>query len=120
MKTNELQLVTFEQAKRLKTVGFDWYKVEYYYKDNKKLNYAISNIQYNLLSDSYLAPSVALALKWFRDVEGFDYSIIKGRLPFEYSYSLLNGSIGMLHIKTYEAAESALLDELLTLKERFA
>jgi hypothetical protein len=113
----ELQLVTFEQAKRLKAAGFDWETIHLYFEDGS-LNFTINDENHNNDDFAFSAPTVPLALKWFRDVQGFDYSIIKGRLPFEYSYTLLNGGQGKLHIKGYEAAESSLLYELLTLIEK--
>ena len=117
MRTNQLRLVTFEQAKRLKQVGFDWENYRTY-EFNGEVAVPISEYNYNNSDNRISAPTVALALKWFRDEKGFDYSIIKGRLSFEYSYSLLNGKQGKLHIRGYEAAESALLDELLTILEK--
>jgi hypothetical protein len=125
METKQLQLVTFEQAKRLKELGFDWETTYYYrkwYGDYQLREDHSSNFngweetvdpKEKLMS----APTVALALKWFRDEKGFDYSIIKGRLPFEYSYTFLNGARGRLHFKSYETTERALLDELLNILE---
>jgi hypothetical protein len=112
---NQLQLVSFEQAKRLKEAGFDW-DVHIAYFNNTPMSGAFMNR--NVIPDHYSAPAVALALKWFRDVKGFDYSIIKGMIPFEYSYTLLNGLYGKFYIKGCEATENALLDKLLTLIEK--
>jgi hypothetical protein len=134
MNTKQLQLVTFEQAKRLKQLGFDWNVGYFYNPASKQLkpNFIIRAEEGEFLTADYFlvdnnydrkhpkisAPSVALALKWMRDEKGFDYSITNERLYNEYGYSLLNGTTGRLHIKGgYEAAENALLDELLTILE---
>ena len=120
MNEKQLPLVSFVQAKRLKAEGFDWGTSKCYEtkKPDKLKNYAaMLYANYDLRGTIIPAPTVALALKWFRDMKGFDYSIIKGRLPFEYSFSLLNGTVGKLCLPTYEAAESALLNELLKLNE---
>jgi hypothetical protein len=117
MNTHQLQLVSFEQAKRLKKLGFDW-NPEYMY------DYYLNEPRIITIDDFYnpeyviSAPSVALALKWMRDKKGFSYSIVKDKLPLEYSIHLLNGTHGRFHIEGYEAAENYLLDELLTILEK--
>lgn len=120
MDTNkQLTIVSYEQAKRLKELGFNW-GCEYAYRWSPqaliKLGVCAETI--NAINDYASAPTVALALKWFRDEKSFDYSIIKGRLPSEYTYTLLNGEIGRLRINGYEATESLLLNELLTILEK--
>jgi hypothetical protein len=135
MNTKQLQLVTFEQAKILKALGFNWNVGYFYNATSKQLkpnfigatqkgeflttdNFLVDN-NYSRKFPKISAPSVALALKWMRDEKGFDYSITKGRRYNEYGYSLLNGTTGRLHINgDYEAAELALLDELLTVLEK--
>jgi hypothetical protein len=116
MNTKQLALVTFEQAKRLEALGFNWINkyapIPWY--DSKGLSQTDNFYPYS--EEYFTVPSVALALKWMRDKKGFDYSIRKGRLYNEYGYLLLNGARGRFHIKGgYEAAENALLDELLTI-----
>jgi hypothetical protein len=125
MNTKPLQFVTYEQAKRLKGLGFDRECKSLYFSDDKSLSDDYDLFDHNSTEiddewtcEVFSAPTVALALKWFRDEKGFDYSIIKGRLSFEYSYTLLNGTQGKFHLKSHEAAESALLDELLTILEK--
>ena len=106
MNTKQLQLVTFEQEAKLKALGFDWIP-----KFTRQL------------------PAVALALKWLRDVKNIQSDvnyieiarlspkiIYKGRYQnnvlYEYIEKFTNS------FDTYEAAESALLDELLTVLEK--
>ena len=106
------------QAKKLSEAGFDWKTHHYYDDEGDTIIEDCSNNYNSPIQESFgriSAPTVALALKWFIDEKGFDYSIIKGRLPYEYSYILLNDTQGRFHINGYEAAESALLDELLEL-----
>jgi hypothetical protein len=57
---NQLQLVTFEQAKRLKAAGFDW---------ETKDTYLIAGdgMTYNVVISK---PTIAHALMWFREVHG--------------------------------------------------
>jgi hypothetical protein len=113
MKTNQLQLVNFEQAKRLKVAGFDFPVNSFYYGD---LTYIpIAENHNNNKGDKYSAPTVALALKWLRDE--------KGMCNVQVSYSHVDTYIFFIgdkikgHWDTYEAAESALLDELLKMIE---
>jgi len=87
----ELELCSHEQAKRLKELGFDW---------NSQL-------------------TVALALKYMRDVKGICTGITcKGIHCKWYEASYIHNNWHE-HIQclfnTYEAAEIGLLDELLTL-----
>lgn len=83
---NQLQLVTFEQAKRLKAAGFDWETLRYFHADGEFLDDDADKSEYNWNSsdvktltwlihgdnhpdeaDVCSAPTVALALKWMRD-----------------------------------------------------
>jgi len=121
MYDKQLQICSYEQAVALKRAGFDWDCFHAYRLVDNELGKAGCLVDYqggNTSPEYAIAPPVSLALKWCRDVKGFDYSIIEGRLPFEYSYNLLNGKRAVLHIKGYEEAESALLDEILTLIEQ--
>jgi hypothetical protein len=104
MEEKELQIVSFEQAQRLKALGFDW---------------AISRNSYK---DLYFAPTVALALKWMRDEKDIVCHAISEMKHFRLSYKFLY-RINYAQVKskkefdTCEAAESALLDELIDIIE---
>jgi hypothetical protein len=115
MKTKELRLVSREQAVRLKKLGFDW---------------ATGNVYYDEIEKEWIsAPTVALALKWIRDEKeircGIDVraSFEGGRMHiFYYGKFAQYGDYGLRWTETdrkdsYPQAESALLDELLTLLE---
>jgi len=121
---NELQLVTFEQAERLKKIGFNW-GVSHHY--NLGVEYPFSNKVGENYNDNdgdlyCSAPTVALALKWIRDIKGIQNAIefyfVKKNSEASYQIVL---SVGRNHPElwnTYEYAESALLDELLNILEK--
>jgi hypothetical protein len=146
MKEKELQPVTFEQAKRLKAAGFDWRCIAGYNNDGKKVYckreayygqtiYANDmTVDFNTNSAGGLTPdyftvsvpSVVLALKWFRDEKACRVGVMDTRegkygyrifvkyhteYDIEYQYSIIN-------YDSFDAAESALLDELLTVLEK--
>jgi hypothetical protein len=122
----ELQRVNSVQAKRLKKLGFDWECDYHFYKENCwKVNPKLSNK--HLAENSFSAPTVAHALMWFRvehNLIGKPYPM-DGGSGFNYMYYKLNRGVWCarlcLHVKrfnTYEAAESAVLDELLTILEK--
>ena len=129
METKQLQTVTFEQAKKLKELGFDWETRDYYNSDDhfQKLNPlniggAFKNhnnpngCSYRL--KFFSAPTVALALMWFRSVHKL-VSEVRIYSDCVYCFDLHKNGIllhhSLLSFKTYELAESASLDELLNL-----
>ena len=115
-----LQLVTFEQAKRLNEAGFDW-GVSFTYDNDGTLegrNTPFGAANFNNGDGDYSAPAVALALKWCRDVKGID-AFVKtdpnGREPpVNLSYlAILGGRLVSNYCRYYDEAESALLDAVL-------
>ena len=72
MQEKALQLVSLAQAKKLKELGFDW-GTYYYYNIKNKLRMGPTNY-YN--DDEKPAPTISLALKWFRDVKGVRIALI--------------------------------------------
>jgi hypothetical protein len=98
---NELQIVTYKQAIALKKLGFNW-------------------------ETPYFHPNTALALKWFRDEKGiFGIVDMNGSGKFfycavdEYAFDLvLEKKYEEMNYDTYEAAESALLTELINLIDK--
>jgi hypothetical protein len=93
MENNSLPLVSKEQALKLKELGFDWPCNAFY--DNLTTQMATSSlVNWNDFS-GISAPTVALALKWMRDVHN------------EFT------DIEVLFIEFYEQRESEVLDELL-------
>jgi hypothetical protein len=123
MKTEQLPLVTFEQAKRLKELGFDWetYHIyDYGYDGAPKLK---KSTEYYNTEYVVPAPTVSLALKWFREEKNIVCHVITQmkhfRLEYRFLYRLNYAQVksGECYIG-YEAAESALLDELLDILEK--
>jgi hypothetical protein len=132
MKEKELQLVTFEQAKKLSNIGFDG-KTNYYFRPYNSIPfYSTSRYNFNECNDdinvgSYQcsAPTVAHALKWIRDqknLHGFC-----DRNATEWYFKICKADNGTTvygfnyydeEFESYEAAESELLDKLLTILEK--
>jgi hypothetical protein len=118
MKT-ELQLVTFEQAKKLKELGFDWEIEDIYWADGDyEHNYCLGNWNDDVGEEEgcISAPTVALALKWFRDEKGIvcyieycDKKYVGEHSTFRNLWNCTD------EYDTYEDAESAMLDEIITL-----
>ena len=136
MYKDRLQLVTFEQAKRLKVLDFDWETSVAYYDDpnaiKSGLAYAvryggyvsIKNLLMNVNGMSNLhcsAPTVTLALKWIREEKGIKCCVeFYGNDRYTYVIHTETGTriFTLKRFFTYESAESALLDELLTILEQ--
>ena len=122
----QLQRVNKVQAKRLKELGYDWVEDRYYVNREDR----IFILQYDLHETNnpnseksfYSAPTVALALKWFRDVKNHVCTIkAHYTLGKNWRYESFIDEKDFTTNKisdTYEAAESALLDKLLTLLEK--
>ena len=121
MEIKQLQIVDFRQAIKLRKIGFDW-KVDGAFHSNANslaigIDYDNHNAKYNVFS----APTVALALKWFRDVKGIKCGVQvygSSNYWFYIGNSIIDNSILPSRkegSETYELAESALLDELLNL-----
>jgi hypothetical protein len=121
---DQLQIVSFEQAKSLKKAGFDW-KVSGYYSIETDLCNQIKAGEYytgmsiNTCNCGFCAsaPTVALALKWFRDEKETNSCVLPIGIPVRYYQFRVQGNLWSGNFKTYEEAESVLLDELLRLLE---
>ena len=118
MKEKALPLVSFEQSERLKELGFDWEcYLAYRIADNefgKKSKEPVS-YQGKALEDYALAPTVALALMWFRNEkdERFDVRMFGF---YDYEYMIFRRGVIMSSYRRYpdhEEAESAILDLLI-------
>jgi len=133
----ELGLVNREQADLLKKLGFDWETYYCYWVSDHYPN-TLRSFQsrcvhenffgdykhldnFNNNEDFVSVPTVALALKWCRDVKGVVGTIeFSFDFTFYYSVKLLNyvpgkGEASKLGggFTNYEQAESGLLDEVL-------
>ena len=122
----QLAVVTLEQAKQLKALGFDW-PVNYYYNNFGCLdewNHLTEEPSPNHFPSSegtyecFSAPEVALALKWFSDVKykpvppgaNFIYEFF---IDYEKAMREVFADRFMKQHDTHEAAESAFLDMLI-------
>jgi hypothetical protein len=130
LQLHQLQLVTRRQAEKLARLGFDW-ECEYSYAEAEVVLLGGRTNTYHRDAgyvSRFTAPAVAHALKWVRDEKGLfgcvDFAIANFRKGYFYNYfSFSNKNItgkGKELFGEYEAAESALLDELLTLLEKEA
>jgi hypothetical protein len=119
MKT-ELQLVSFEQAKKLKEIGFDWEIEDIYWSDGSyEHNYCLGdwNDEIGEEEECISAPTVALALKWCRDVKGVICHILYCDKKYVGEHSAFRNLWNCTdECDTHELAESKLLDELLETK----
>jgi hypothetical protein len=142
--TKELQSVTRQQAKRLCNAGFDL-GCEYSYIEAARVytgKCTNSEHKQGGYISRYTAPTVALALEWIRDNYSNEGDVKKGNIIF--IIKAVFGSDGVFYVpfiymfkkgkrydvappdfphevfgfhRKYEAAESTLLDELLTILE---
>jgi hypothetical protein len=122
----QLSLVSYGQAKRLNAVGFDWECSGYYWKsENRGRGHEIIN---HNKYDDYSAPTVALALKWFRDERNLTGLIARNATDWYFEICKAGCGTSVYFspdsfcyedgFETYESAESTLLDELLTILEK--
>jgi hypothetical protein len=126
--------VSYEQAKKLKELGFDWdcrTCYGFFFDDNEVSlsvdsdNISLTNYNSSFYSDnecdSFSAPTVALALQWFREVKyvdnGIAIQLTEDGFRYYHIYQIgdeeyIDGSLDILYFY-YEEAESALLDKLI-------
>ena len=114
--SKELQIVSYEQARRLRELGFDW-KVNHWYNSDKSLSNSLNYDDRNDWGLSTSAPYIALALKWCRDEKNLFGSVWKVLGNYKASYVPVNEDLRFVDLKedfdSYEVAESSLLDEIL-------
>jgi hypothetical protein len=138
MNNTQLQLVTYEQAKRLKEAGFDWKQcattkgpIGQCYTPSGEMLLTTNLLRFSdtpfvSVTDCVSASTVALALKWMRDVKGVACAVNVRNEIRVFSNKSTYAPIFIKHgittegktCDTYESAESELLDELLTLFEK--
>jgi len=107
--------VTFEQAKVLRSLGFQK-DVDFYYTPNGDL---VGEISSDWETD-YPAPTVSFALKFVRDLKKVGCSVhqvlLVGKPSAKYSFSYntkYGTTFGEQEFEDYDDAESALLDAVL-------
>jgi hypothetical protein len=135
MNSTQLQLVTYEQAKKLDAAGFNRETRIRYDHDCKQITETSTDRDHNDPNkwtnkdkQGCSAPTVALALKWMRDNKPYNCSVERslgdrgywGRYRRKNEYGgrrELTKAFTTNVFNTHEDAESALLDELLNLIE---
>jgi hypothetical protein len=128
-KSKELQYVSYEQAQRLKKLGFDWECTAMYEEGTLTTNVRLFN--YNSPYWTYSAPNIPLTLKWIRDVKNYCgcvvYSPARGRGDYSgYVWCIFVEKWN--HVRqtdktytlpdNYEESERELLDELILIMEQ--
>jgi hypothetical protein len=127
----KLQLVTKIQAERLAKIGFDWEAFCFYKSDTEELREAgLNNWNKPIYNGCISAPTVALALKWIRDVKGIHNAVsffdavspcYVGRYQVSKIIDVKDRILEPRKVyeakdcKTYESAEGELLTELLNI-----
>lgn len=119
----ELQLVNFEQAKKLKEMGYD-YPTNTFFEDEKS-RVSHRSYDYNLFLEGYNVisqPTIQQAFMWLRNEKKLLISInpdLSSTVAFDkFCYRIYNEfelKIKQEHILTYEQAESEALNKALEL-----
>lgn len=126
---NTEDYVSYEQAKKLKELGFDWRTIWYYEfeeptDDEAVLNYTASynGLNNNMFDDNYSAPTLAEAAKWLREIHKLSIRINYSQTHKNWFFDILNLDDGSYtdsdideYYSTYEKALSAGLDAALEL-----
>jgi len=121
MNKNHLQIVTNDQAKELYKLGFNWETNHYYPTVGSDLDiihelHQTLNVN-QLFEDKIAAPTVALALKWFRDVHGeffvIDVDSTKKHMAQTRNKETTLIDWAVVDCNTYEDAEMELLYKLI-------
>jgi hypothetical protein len=119
----QLELVTFEQAKLLKEAGFDWDVNYYYWKTPGGYwdgDYTPDASNQNTLPHTISRPTIALALKWLREVRKI-HATIEPAFNFSRWFVAIHNADEMVwerirpSFHTHDLAESAALTHALNL-----
>ena len=124
----QLQLVNFEQAKRLQKLGFNWgvetvYATETDFHNQTTKGGIYCSRFYKNSGNDFSAPTVALALRWMRDEKNLIGIVDRNAAGYYFSISKNDSGTGIMDsfdtedFDTYEQSESALLNEILELLE---
>lgn len=114
----EDDFVTYEQAVKLKELGFDWKCKNYYSYEDKALK-EIACINHN--REKFLricsAPTIAQAAKWLRDVKGIKvyalYEYFAEKWYYHCGLNVNRTKCSDASYATYESALSAGIDTAL-------
>ena len=116
-KAEQLQRVNDKQAKLLKKLGFNWLTDGYYFLDGEDIDLD-DNRNHNAYDLHYSAPTIALALEYIMEEKGI-INWVQCDVFHQWTgcYFFNRAQLQTDIYKTKRDAESALLDELLTLLE---
>ena len=119
MNDEQLQIVSYDQAKQLKKIGFNW-KTDFFYCKKGFLHRLFTpqrNTNISRIDETHIsAPSASLSLKFFRDVKKLRFTISEFDGWYRYIISgQAEHAFCSKMLPTYEKAESELLTTLLTL-----
>lgn len=127
MQSNQKPLVSFEQAKGLKALGFDW-ECEFYFMEFSGNVYEFSSrilLDRNASDETFSGPTISQAIRFFRIEKGVPcgVTINVNELKFtgDYMYDVVkpNGKVYSVGgFDTYDLAASALLDKLIELNSK--
>ena len=126
----QLEIVSFEQAKKLNKLGFDQLIQGGYYLPTKEFHQDLicfNPDDYNSSIPRVAAPTIALALSWVRQ-EKYIHAVIIPTITMHWTYKTMTAIVGQVEVppykdvagedySTYEEAESAVLDAALKLLE---
>jgi len=118
MKTTQLQLVTYDQAKRLKELGFDWKSCTYYDNNGNEWLFCADTFEKEIEPLTH-RPTVALALKWCRDVKIVSSGIcMSDGKSFFGRFEYYGDCYQTITSNNFELTESDLLDEIMDILEK--
>jgi len=116
MNDKQEPMVNFEQAKALKALGFNFETLNCYTEDGNfwgqegVLDVPVKTANnWNRRLDLFSAPTVALALKWCRDVKSAKYDIYYDCFGWNFYFSGKHGN----GYEDYDDLESALFDAVI-------
>lgn len=118
------QLTTFNQAKRMRGIGFPYGALQYYNIETGEIDNDVIFYPQNALS----APSVSEALDWIREEKGIECAVefvgepncFGGLIGYKYggAYISKDGEVLLDSVDTHPEASSNLLDSLLDYLEK--
>lgn len=111
--------ITYEQAVKLKELGFDWGCDHYYhlYDEQSTLSALPKFENFNKFDKNWSAPTLAQAQKWLREVKETEVIVIRIDEDI-YSYMIYGELVNVsskTHFNFYEQALSAGIDRALEL-----
>jgi len=122
MQSNQEPLVSFEQAKGLRALGFDWECFHIFSGKQIEISFP-HGVDKSIVSEvSTLRPTISQALRWFRIEKDFYPHIVPiNKKPYQFCFStnsIAIESFDWTRYDSYDECESALLDKLIELNSK--